>query len=286
MTHTYWNYDEVPPNQLVYGYRWLNESYIKQPLLKSGAYGAMGGLVTTLEDFSKYVAFHLSATPPSNAKEMGPVKRSSLLEMQHAWNISALNPNYKYPGGRACAIVTAYGYGLRWLKDCDNRIMIGHSGGLPGFGTDWKFMPDYGIGIITFSNHTYAPASLLNMQALDTLIAVANLKPNPIPVSPILNQRKNELLKLLPNWNKAEASGIFAENFFLDYFPDMLRQEATALFTKAGKIIRVQELVALNNLRGSFILEGEKADIEVFFTLTPENPPLIQQYSIREKVKK
>jgi len=285
MTHTYWDYDDVPAKDLVQGYRWLNNQYVKQPLLKSGAYGAMGGLITTLDDFGKYMALHLSATPPSNAKETGPVKRSSLLEMQHAWNLSGLNANYKYPGGRSCATVAAYGYGLRWLQDCDNRIMIGHSGGLPGFGTDWKILPDYGIGIVTFSNHTYAPASSLNMQALDTLIALAKLKPKPLPVSAILNQRKSELTKLLPDWDKAEASGIFAENFFLDYFPDMLRTEATAIFKKAGKIVRVQEIVPSNNLRGSFIMEGENADIEIFFTLTPENPPLIQQYSIKERVK-
>jgi len=286
MPHTYWDYDDVPAKELVQGYRWLNNQYVKQPLLKSGAYGAMGGLITTLDDFSKYMVLHLSATPSSNAKEIGPVKRSSLLEMQHAWNLSGFNANYKYPGGRTCATVAAYGYGLRWLQDCDNRIMIGHSGGLPGFGTDWKILPDYGIGIVTFSNHTYAPASSLNMQALDTLIALAKLKPKPLPVSAILNQRKSELTKLLPDWNQAEASGIFAENFFLDYFPDMLRKEATAIFNRAGKIVRVQELVPSNNLRGSFIMEGEKADIEVFFTLTPENPPLIQQYSIKERAKK
>jgi len=35
-----------------------------------------------------------------------------------------------------------------------------------------------------------------------------------------------------------------------------------------------------NGLRGSFILEGERADIEVRFTLTPENPAKIQEYHI------
>jgi hypothetical protein len=41
-------------------------------------------------------------------------------------------------------------------------------------------------------------------------------------------------------------------------------------------------MVADNNLRGRFIMEGEKQNIEVFFTLMPENPPLIQEYRIRE----
>ena len=37
-----------------------------------------------------------------------------------------------------------------------------------------------------------------------------------------------------------------------------------------------------NQLRGSFIIHGEKADIEVYFTLSPERPARIQEYHIRE----
>ena len=285
MTHTYWEYSKVPANELAHGYRWLNDQWVEQPLLHDGAYGAMGGMITSIEDFGKYVSLHLSAWPPRNDEEKGPIKRSSLREMQFPWNISVLNAQYKYPGGRACPIVSAYGYGLRWIKDCEGRIDIGHSGGLPGFGSNWKILPDYGIGIISFSNLTYASASLINTQVLDTLIAMAKLQPHRLPASAILNQRKNELIHLLPEWKNPEETHIFAENFFLDYFPDSLRKEAVSIFNKAGKIIHVEELLPENNLRGSFIMEGEKSDIEINFTMTPENPPLIQEYHIKERKK-
>lgn len=285
MTHTYWEYSKVPADKLAHGYRWLNEQWIEQPMLHNGAGAPMGGMITTIEDFSKYVALHLSAWPPKNERESGPVNRSSIREMQHPWNVPSLNANYKYPGGRACPTVGAYAYGLRWTKDCDGRVFIAHTGGLPGFGSNWEIMPDYGIGIISFANLTYAPAALVNRQVLDTLITLAKLKPRQLPVSTILNQRKNELISLLPEWKNAGSTGIFAENFFMDYFPDSLRKEATLIYADAGKILRVRELNAENNLRGSFILEGEKKDIEISFTLTPENPPLIQEYHIREKDK-
>ena len=54
------------------------------------------------------------------------------------------------------------------------------------------------------------------------------------------------------------------------------------MFKKAGKIIRVTELVPENQLRGSFILQREKADIEVYFTLTPEDPALIHYLDISQ----
>jgi CubicO group peptidase (beta-lactamase class C family) len=283
MTHTYWDYSKVPARQLAHGYRWLNEQWVEQPMLHDGAYGAMGGMITTMEDFGKYVALHLSAWPARNDEDKGPVKRSSLREMQFPWNISGLNAQFKYPGGRACPTVTSYCYGLGYLRDCEGRIFVSHTGGLPGFGSNWRMMPDYGIGIISFSNLTYAPAGLVNLNVLDTLIAIAGLQPRKLPVSPILNQRKNELMQLLPDWKNPEATHIFAENFFLDYFPESLRKEAREVFNRAGKILQVSEFIPENSLRGSFIMKGEHADIEISFTLTPENPPLIQEYHIREK---
>ena len=285
MMHTYFEYSKVPLTELALGYRWLNDKWIEQPMLHDGTYGAMGGMITSIEDFAKYTSLQLSAWPPRNDIDNGPVKRSSLREMQFPWNISGLNPQYKFLSGRVCPVVTAYSYGLAWTKDCENRIYVGHSGGLPGFGSNWRIMPEYGIGVISFSNLTYAPASFINMQILDTLIAVAKLQPSQLPASAILNQRKNELINLLPGWKNPEKTHIFAENFFMDYFPDSLRKEAMAIFNKAGKIINIEELIPENNLRGSFIMEGENNDIEISFTLMPENPPLIQEYHIKERKK-
>ena len=39
---------------------------------------------------------------------------------------------------------------------------------------------------------------------------------------------------------------------------------------------------AENQLRGSFLIEGLKSDIEIYFTLSPENPAQIQEYHIKE----
>ncbi len=286
MKNTLWEYTQAPPQQLAHGYRWQNEQWVEQPLLHDGAYGAMGGLITSIEDFSKYIALHQTAWPPTNDPEKGPVKRSSLREMQQPWNISVFNPAYQFPDGRTCATVSAYCYGLRWMKDCDGKVYVGHSGGLPGFGSEWKMMPEYGIGIVSFANLTYAGTGFVNLQVLDTIIKLAGLQPGQLPPSNMLQQRRNELVKIVPAWNNAAASNIFAVNFFMDYPPDSLKKEAAAVFAEAGKIIRVDDVVALNQLRGSFIMEGEKKNIEITFTLTPENPPLVQEYHIKAVEKK
>lgn len=280
MTHTYWEYTKVPEEQLAHGYRWVNNNWVEQPLLHDGSYGAMGGLITTIEDFSKYMALQLSAWPPRDDRETGPVKRSSIREMQYPWNIYALNANSRTAEGLPCPTVNAYAYGIRWTKDCNNRVTVGHTGGLPGFGSQWALMPEYGIGIVAFANATYARAGIINTQVLETLLKLSAIQPRELPASPILNQRRDELMKILPQWKNAEKSGLFAQNFFMDYFSTQLAAEAAEAFSKAGKITSTGKMIAENQLRGYFILEGTNADIRISFTLTPEHPALIQEYHI------
>ena len=275
MTHTYFEYDKVPKEQLAHGYRWIDNQWVEQPILHDGSYGAMGGMITTIEDFGKYVALHLDAWPPRDDAETGPVKRSSIREMQYPWDINGFNTN-----GRPYPFASAYCYGLRWRKYSNGMTAVGHTGGLPGFGSEWTIYPEYGIGVMSFANLTYANAGSINIQVTDTLLRMSGIKPRQLPASNILIQRRDELLKLLPNWDNAQASGIFAMNFFMDYFPDKLKAEAKAFFDKAGKINRVGEVVAENQLRGYFIMNGEQANIRVSFTLTPERPALIQEYHI------
>ena len=286
MHNTYWEYKNVLPDKLALGYRWINNQWKEVELLHHGAYGAMGGLITTIEDFSKYAALHLSAWPPSNENESTVLKKSSLREMHQPWRFNNMNLNFKYPNGRTCPLAIAYGYGLGWSKDCEGRVRVGHSGGLPGFGSYWAMLPEYGIAVVSFANVTYAPNTFINLKVLDSIITMSDLKPRRLAPSDILLKRKNELLALLPNWKNAKESGIFAVNFFDDYIMDSLIKESEILYKKAGKILRVGEIKPENQLRGSFVLEGEITDLEIYFTLSPEYPPLLQEYSIREKKKK
>ncbi|MBN8824870.1 MULTISPECIES: serine hydrolase [unclassified Spirosoma] len=282
MNDTQWEYTRVPTDKLALGYRWQDDKWLEEALLHDGSYGAMGGLITSIDDFSKYVALHESAWPPKNDADTGPIKRSSIREMQQPWTFSGLFTQARNAAGQVCPTASGYGYGLGWSKNCTGQVGVGHSGGLPGFGSQWRILPDYGIGVISYANLTYAGMGSVNTAVLDTLVAIGKLQPRQLPVSPILAQRKAELIKLLPDWTGAEQSGIFAENFFPDKSVAIRRKVVQDLYAKAGKIQRVGELIPENQLRGHFLLEGEKANIDVFFTLTPENPALIQQLDFRE----
>jgi len=277
MNATVWEYENAPEENLALGYNWIDESYVNIPLEHHGSFGAMGGLITSIEDFARYASLHLSAWPPRNDVETGPLKRSSLREMHHPWRFYELDTAFVYPDGRNCPCVKAYGYGLGWMQDCDGRVYIGHSGGLPGFGSNWRMIPDYGLAVLSFDNRTYGSTSDINIVVLDTIVTLAGLQPRTLPVSNILEIRKNAFVKILPDWKNAGESGLFAENFFIDNrLKDMVKR-SRELYQEAGEISRIGSMKPENQLRGTFIMEGEKKNIEVFFTLTPEKEPLIQE---------
>lgn len=275
MNDSKWEYENIPKDQLALGYHWINEQWQEEPILHDGAFGAMGGLFCSIEDFSKYVAFHLSAWPPRNDPDNGPVKRSTVREMHQVWRINDNSPGTNQYG----AFSYGYAYGLGWRRDARGIVRISHSGGLPGYGSEWRILPDYGIGIVSFSNRRYGAPGFANDQVMDTLISMAGLKPRTLPVSKILEQRKGELIKILPNWS--ESPELFAENFYMDKTLELWKSDVAQIFAEAGTIQSVGALTPENQLRGYFTVECEKKKINVFFTLTPENNPLIQQLSLK-----
>lgn len=272
-----WEYQDIPKTDLAEGYRLVNEQWEKEPLLHAGIFGAMGGMITSVKSFSRYVALHLSAWPPREEEEHF-LKRSSIREMQKPWQVIKPVSDFEYAPNRTCALLQGYGYGLRYLNDSFGRVLVGHGGGLPGFGSSWYIMPEYGLGVILFANLTYAEAWTLNQQVLDKLVEESQILPRQLPASQILQRRQKELVQFLFN---GEGSDFFANNFFLDH-PDGLKNEINRLFSLAGKILSIEEVVPKNQLRGFFIIRGEKANIQVDFSLTPENPSLIQELQMKE----
>jgi hypothetical protein len=196
--------------------------------------------------------------------------------MHQPQTISGFFPNAKNRAGEPCPVVAAYCYGLGWREDCNGTVRIAHSGGLPGFGSQWAIYPDFNIGVVSFTNHTYGAPSLTNSIVLDTLIALAGLKKRELPPSEILRTRKEQIMRLLPDWNE-EQKEIFAENFYLDLDVEHRRKQLQSVLNDAGKMVKVNDIVALNQLRGTFTIEYEKKKISVFFTLSPEPSALIQQ---------
>jgi CubicO group peptidase (beta-lactamase class C family) len=280
MDHTYWEYSDVPAATLAHGYRFINNQWKEEELLHAGAFGATGGLLTTVEDFSKYMMLHLSAWPIGNQHENRILAAATLREMHGQGVITRVRKQSGNLSNPGCFMITSYNDGLVWSKDCSGILKLQHTGGLPGFGSNWVFLPDYDIAIVSMTNLTYGAGSELDSKVADTLIQIAGLEPRVIHPSAILQLRKKQLLQVLPGWDNPDETGIFSENFFKDYLADSLRKDAKFLFTKIGRVTNTSDVFPVNQLRGYFTITGVTGELDIWFTLTPEKPALIQEYKI------
>lgn len=279
MSQTYWEYDSVPADILALGYRWEDEQWKPEPILHDGSYGAMGGLITTIEDFSKYVSFHLSAWPPRSGPEQGPVRRSSVRDMQQP-RFARLYAEAQDWNGEDCAVLSGYGFGLGSATFCNGLRQVSHGGALPGYGSNYVFFPDYGVGIMAFGNRTYtSPYSLrpIYQKLFDSL----EIKSRVLPVSEILKTRKEEVAEWVRSGDEELGARILAENFYMDQDREHCRSEIDEVLEEAGDISSVGELEPENQLRGSFRMQAENGEVVVFFTLTPEAEPKVQQLDVR-----
>jgi CubicO group peptidase (beta-lactamase class C family) len=277
MRDTRWEFKDVPATKLALGYRWENNTWRTEPLLSDGTYGAMGGLITTLDDFARYVALHLAAWPPRDDRENDIVARATLREMHRPAQVTNLMGDAKNLAGEPAPFVVGYGYGLRWSMDHKNNVNVGHSGGLPGFGSNYRFYPEHGVAIISFANLTYAPMGATNGKVGAILMEKAKLPRRSLPPSAILEERRTQVAQLIQSWDQALGEKIAAENFFLDRSREEWMQRSQAALRQLGVIKSVGAIVPENQLRGTFPINGEHGRIDVTFTLTPEKAPRLQE---------
>lgn len=278
MNETYYEFEDIPEDKLVHGYRWEDEQWKPEPMLHDGAFGAMGGMITTIKDFGRYVSFHLSAWPPRSDPDDGPVKRSSLREM-HNPQFARLYANATDVNGDTCAIMSGYGYGLGIANDCHGLRWVSHGGALPGFGSNYVFFPEYGIGLMAFGNLTYTtPWPLSQIRKL--IFDQDSLEPRQLPPSEILLTRQQQVADLIQNWNEDLEEEILAENFYLDRSREHRLESINDLLAKAGSVQDIGTIQAFNQLRGRFDMNAENGVLRVFFTLSPEHDPKVQYLSV------
>ncbi len=281
MNDTVWEFGEVPSPHLARGYRWEHGRWRPEPMLHDGTFGAMGGLITTLDDMAKYAAFHLAAWPPRDDPATGPVVRATLREMHRPAVFVALVADNKTADNQPNPRTAGYAFGLSWNQDSRGITWVRHAGGLPGFGSEYRLFPDHGFALIALANRTYAPMTGVNATAADLLLDAAQLMPRALPPSPLLVQRAAQLATLIRNWSDPAAADCLAPNFFLDRDQADWATDSAELLAKAGKITGSTAVVPLNQLRGTFSLVGEQGRIEAFFTLMPEAVPRVQALTLR-----
>ena len=269
----------VPGAQRARGYRKSGDGYAEVPPLAHGAFGAMGGLLTSSRDLAKYVAYQLAAFPPRDGRDDGPVQRSSRREMQSAWRQSGFSVSRPAPDAPLEAATSSYGYGLVVTRTCAFGQVVAHSGGLPGFGSHMRWLPEYGVGIFVMANLTYEGSRPPVDEAFELLRKTGALRPRELPPSEILISTSKAIASLWQRWDDRAAADLAADNLFQDRPAAERREEIERLQADLGACSPDGEVRPENLLRGTFRMSCKQGFVDVTFTLAPTMPPKVQHLS-------
>jgi D-alanyl-D-alanine-carboxypeptidase/D-alanyl-D-alanine-endopeptidase len=273
MPHTVWDIAAVPATQRAAGYRWENEAWIEEPVLGPGVFGAMGGLITTANDYARYVAWLLAAWPPRDGAEDGILKRSSIREITRPANYVVVRPA---DDPAACPRAASYGFGVIPFSDCILGFHFGHSGGLPGYGSNVLFLPNRGVAVFAFANRTYAPAARVVREAANLLAQSGAFPERAGSLSPALRDMSRVVERIYDSGDVLTAREALAPNFLLDHTAAIRNPQIADLRQKLGKCRLADTQQSDNAMSATLALACEGGALKAKVILAPTTPPTLQ----------
>lgn len=287
LTRTTWDLDEIGADQTVaMPHRVVDGVAVHEGTepLPNGGFAPMGGLWSTAEDLARWIDFMCDAFPPRDGEDrFGAVlSRSSRRELQQVHRAFTAPSLHHGPDGRLRGVGVGYGMGLNRLHHMDLGPVVTHSGGLPGYGSNMRWLPERGVGIVALANVTYAPMWGLTLKVLDALFDSGWLVPTKVPYDDVLiRPAAAALVALLSDWNDEIAGSLFADNVALDEPFERRRDAAGKLIERCGPV-SVVELEVLSRTEADAVVRGERGSAKIEIQLSPTVPTRIQWYELVE----
>lgn len=274
MTSTGYDIAKSDQTRRALGYRWENEAFAREPDMAHGVFGAMGGVQTSANDYARWVAFLLSAWPPRDGAESGPVKRATVRELSQGLDFPQIQ---RRPGtSGACSQAMAYGMGFRVAMDCDVGLTMAHGGGYPGYGSYLLLLPEHGVGLFAFANRTYAGPSGPVWDAAMEMHKGGWFTGRAWPTSAALAQAYGSAGAMYEAGAIDPGRNVLAMNFLMDRSEENWKREFTRLKGETGACRSDAPIRATGALAGVFKWTCDRADLEGSLLLAPTNPPTIQ----------
>jgi CubicO group peptidase (beta-lactamase class C family) len=276
MASTGYEVRDWPIERRAIGYRWENERWSEEPTMRHGAFGSMGGVQTSASDYGRWIAFLLSAWPPRDEAETGPVRRATVREMAQGSNFPRSRARFGKSGATACQQSAAYAMGLIAAQDCELGLTLSHGGGYPGYGSHMLLLPDHNIGVFVFSNRTYNGGSGAAWDAAVALHRAGALLGRSIPVSPSLAAAYRAAGAVYQAGQVRAAGNLLAMNFLMDRSAANWARELARLKAEVGACNIGDPITATGALAGSFRWRCEHGRIDGTLLLAPTDPAAIQ----------
>ncbi|WGM39916.1 serine hydrolase domain-containing protein [Caulobacter sp. NIBR1757] len=279
MASTGYDIARSPPERRAIGYRWQDDAWLREPDMGDGVFGAMGGVETTANDYAKWVAFLLSAWPPRDAADVGPVARPTVREIAEGSNFPQGAMRATAIGGAPCRAAVTYGMGWRVSDDCDLGRTLSHGGGYPGYGSHVLLLPERGIGLFVFTNRTYSGPSVPAWKAALALLAAGEAPDRAVTVSERVTAGYGLARTIFAQGTVAGQGDGLAMNFLLDRDEPHWAKELARVKAEVGACAADEPVSARTAMQGSFVWTCEHGRVGGGFLLAPTPQVRLQSLS-------
>jgi D-alanyl-D-alanine-carboxypeptidase/D-alanyl-D-alanine-endopeptidase len=276
MAATGYDVAAAPRERRALGYRWEDNNWKLEPTMAHGAFGAMGGIQTSAADYARWVSFLLSAWPPRDDADSGPVRRSSVRELAQGANFPSVRLRPGSSGADACREASTYGMGFYAATDCELALTLSHGGGYPGYGSHVLLLPEYGVGIFALANRTYAGPRAPVWDAAVTLLRAGRLKPRSSNPSAALTSAYAAAVKIFTAGSVTSAGDVLAMNFLMDRDAEQRARDYAGLKAEVGACDTAAPIVPATALAGEFTWNCERGRVRGQILLAPTPTPQIQ----------
>lgn len=276
MASTGYDFAKVPAGRLAVGYRWEDDRWVEEPALGPGAFGAMGGLMTSASDYARYIAWVLAAWPARDGPEDGILRRASVREAARPQTFAQVQTP---PAG--CARSAAYGLGMIAFNDCVLGAHFSHSGGLPGYGSNVVFLPSRGVGVFAFSNLTYGPVAITVRDAAMSLVKSGAFPERTPPPSPGLAAAARAVERIYAAGDVMVAREALAMNLLLDRDAAHRNADLEAVKARLGACRPADPITADNAMSTALMFRCDKGMLRARVLLAPTTPMSIQALDFR-----
>ena len=261
------------------GYRRQDEAWLREPDMAHGAFGAMGGVETSAADYARWVAFLLSAWPPRDDAEAGPVRRATVRELAQGLNFP--RPSRRFDRSREdCPMAAAYGMGFGVTVDCELGTLLQHSGGYPGYGSFLLLAPEHDVAVFAFANRTYAAPVRPVWDAVLELHRAGLAPKRAVPVSDALAAGYRAAGAMYRAGNVEAAGEALAMNFLMDRSAENWGRDLAGLRLVIGECRTDAPIAAVTAMAGTFTWTCERGSLQGELLLAPTNPPGIQELNL------
>jgi CubicO group peptidase (beta-lactamase class C family) len=326
MTRTGYDAAGFGGGNLALGYRRGLSGWEEVPFDPNGAFSPMGGIFSCVRDLATWVAGFALAFPPgatvvppavlvpapglpsaagvpsAEPADWHPLRPASRREMQLPGVVIPPSRGYQLPGGVAGG-PGGYGFGLFIDEDPALGRIVSHSGGYPGFGSNMRWHPATGTGVIALGNGTYAPMTQLTHLILDALlvsrpaayqVALAPSAPSAAPAPgqpshpvggpwPETLAARAAVSHLLGNWDDATADALFSENVALDRPYAERGRDLAMLRDRLGAFADSPDRAPEHDTPAHcrwFLTGKGGTTVQAQIQLSPQRPPRVQSLTL------